>query len=108
MQNVLSTHRSTLFASSEIRKAVWTLKNNKSPGMDPINVELVKNSPKVVYEKIVDIYNNIAATGKNPNEITHGILRALQMPGKPKGPTSNLGLIIILFVLRKILAVCIM
>ena len=24
-----------------------------------------------MYEKIADIYNNIAATGKHPNEITH-------------------------------------
>ena len=76
--------------------------------MDHINVELIKYSSEVVYEKIADIYNNIAVTGKHPNEITHGILRALQNPGKPKGPTSNLRPIILLSVLRKILAVCIM
>ena len=51
-----------------------------------------------MYE-IADIYNNVAATGKHPNEITHG---------KSKGPTSNLQPIIILSVLRKILAVCVM
>ena len=108
MQNVLPTPMSTLFTSSEIRKAVWTLKNNKSPGMDQIIVDLIKYSPEAVYKKIAAIYNNIAATGKHPNEITHGILRALQKPGKPKGPTSNLRPIILLSVLRKILAVCIM
>ena len=90
MQNVLPTPMSTLFTSSKIRKAVWTLKNNKSPGMDQINVELIKYSPEVVYEKIADIYSNITATGKHTNEIAHGILRALRKPGKPKGPTSNL------------------
>ena len=61
-----------------------------------------------MHEKIAAIYNNIAATGKHPNEITHGILRALQKTGKPKGPTSNLRPIILLSVLKKILAVCIM
>ena len=61
-----------------------------------------------MYEKIVDICNNVTATGKHPNEITHGILKALQKPGKPKGPTSNLRAIILLLVLKKILAVCIM
>ena len=81
---------SALFTSSEIRKAVWNLNNNKSPGVDQINVELIKYSPEVVYEKIAAIYNNIAATGKHPNEITHGILRALQKSGKPKGPTSKI------------------
>ena len=48
VQNVLPTPMSTLFTSSEIRKWVWTLKNNKSPGMDQIDVELIKYSPKVV------------------------------------------------------------
>ena len=98
----------TPFTSSKIRKAVRTLKNNESPGIDKINVELIKFSPEVVYEKITDIYNNIAATGKRPNEITHGILRAIQKPRKGKGPISNLRLIILLSVLRKILAVYIM
>ena len=90
MQNVLPTPMSALFTSSEIRKLVWTLKNNKSPGMDQINKELIKYSPEALHEKIADICNNIAATGKHQNEITHGILRALQKPRKPKGPTSNL------------------
>ena len=77
IQNVLPTPMSTQFASSEIRKAVWNLKNDKIPAMDQINVELIKYSPEVVYEKIADICNNIAATGKHPNEITHGTFRAL-------------------------------
>ena len=89
MQNVLPTPMSTLFTSSEIRKGVWTLKNNKSPRMDQIEVELIKYSSEIVYEKIADIYNNIAATGKHPDEIMHGILIALQKPGKQKGPTLN-------------------
>ena len=52
MQNVLPAPMSTLFTSSGIRKAVWTLKNNKTPRMDQINVELINYSPEVVYEKI--------------------------------------------------------
>ena len=55
MQNVLPTPMSTPFTSSEIRTAVWTLKNNISPGMDQIDVELIKYSPEVVYEKIAAI-----------------------------------------------------
>ena len=82
--------------------------NNKSPRIDQINVELIEYSTEVVYEKIAAIYNNIAAAGKHLNETTHGILRALQKPEKLKGPTSNLQPIILLSVLRKILAVCIM
>ena len=55
-----------------------------------------------------DIYNSIAATRKHWNEIMHRILRAFPKLGKRKGPTSNLQLIILLFIPRKILAVCIM
>ena len=51
MQNVLPTPMSTLFTSSEIRKAVWTLKNNKSPRMDQINVELIKYHQKLCMKK---------------------------------------------------------
>ena len=108
MQNVLPTPMSTLVISSEIRKAVWTLKNNKIPGMDQINVELIKYSPEVVYEKIADTYNNIAARGNQLNEIMYRILKVLQKQGKPKGQASNLRSIILLSVPRKILATCIM
>ena len=51
IQNVIQTLMSTLFTLSEVRKAVWTVKNNKSPGTDQINVELINYSPEVVYEK---------------------------------------------------------
>ena len=59
-----------------------------------------------MYIKIADKCNNIAATGKHSNEIRRGIFRAQQKPGKPKGPTSNIRPIIILSILRKKLAVC--
>ena len=89
MQNALATPMSALFTSSEIRKAVSTIKNNKSPGMDQINTELIKYSPEVMYEKIADIFKNIAATWKHPNEITHGILRVLQNQYKSQSLTNN-------------------
>ena len=56
-----------------------------NPGMDQIDVELIKFSAEVVSEKIAD--NNIAATGKQPNKITRGSLRALEKPRKSKRPT---------------------
>ena len=73
-----------------------------------MNGELIKFSLEFVYDKIADICNDIAVARKHPSEATHRILRALQKPGKPKRPTLNLRPIIILSVLRKILAVCIM
>ena len=57
--------------------------------MDQINIELIKYSPEVMYEKIADIYNNTAATWNHPNEITHGILRVLQSHYKNQSSTNN-------------------
>ena len=77
------------------------------PGMNQVSVELIKYSPEAVHEKIADMYNNIAATGKHPNEITLRILREQQESRKPKSLTSHLRPIILLNIHRKILAVCI-
>ena len=96
------------FTTDEVKSAVKTLKNNKSPGKDGITAELIKHSPDTLHQRIADIYNTIAETGEHPDEITNGILHALQKPGKPKGPPSNLRPIILLTILRKILAICLM
>ena len=91
--------------SEEVRLAVEKLKNNKSPGCDQINAELVKNSPEIVFEQIAQILNNIAETGNKPLELSLGQLIPLPKPGKPKGPVKNLRPIILLSILRKILAI---
>ena len=94
--------------AKEIKTAGQKIKNNKSPGNDNIKIELIKHEPYEVLEKIAEIYNNLVSTGDHPNEINHGILRALQKPGKAKGAPSNLGPIVLLSTLRKILAMCLM
>ena len=96
------------FTANEVRKAAQKMKLNKSPGCDQVPVELIKYAPPIVFNIIADIYNKLAETGDCPNEITHGLLRPLQKPGKPKGSPSNLRPIILLSILRKILASCIM
>ena len=96
------------FIKIEVRNAIKKLKNNKSPGNDGIIVELLKYSPEKIFEIIAEIYNQTACTGEYPKEITQGILHAIQKPGKTKGPPQNLRPIILLSVLRKVLAICLM
>ena len=48
----------------------------------------------------------MADTGQHPSEIKIGVLIPLPKPGKRKGPVENLRPIILLSVLRKILAIC--
>ena len=105
-QSIPPTEMEKPFTSVEIGKAVKGLKNNKSAGCDNIKAELLKFAPSVIYEEIANILNIIAATGTYPKEIKQGILVPIPKPGKRQGPPSNLRPIILLSVLRKILAIC--
>ena len=94
------------FSPEEVQQAIHSLKNNKSPGADTIRAEQLKNGGVVTSENIAEILNEISRTGEHPVEIKEGILTPLQKPGKQKGPPSNLRPIILLSMLRKILAIC--
>ena len=56
------------FTEQEIHKAVKSLKNGKSPGIDNITAEQLKSGPAVVNRLIADILNTIAATGDFPED----------------------------------------
>ena len=95
----------TPITTAEVEKAAQKLKNNKSPGSDNIQAELIKYSPQIVYTHIAHILNTAAETGEYPAELKLGNLIPLPKPGKPKGPVKNLRPIILLSVIRKILAI---
>ena len=48
--------------SEEVKLAVNKIRNNKSPGRDNINAELLKHSPDIVFKHIAQILNNVAET----------------------------------------------
>ena len=94
------------FKALEIKKAVKKLKNNKSPGIDDVNAEMIKYGPDQIHERIAEVFNEMAKTGEVPEEIVQGILVPLPKPGKPRGPPANLRPVVLLTILRKILAIC--
>ena len=96
------------FTTEEIKKAIMSLKNNKSTGIDNVKAELLKIGPEIFCEEIAQIFNETASTGIFPKELILGIITALQKPRKKKGPIENLRPITLLSVLRKILATCMM
>ena len=96
------------FTAGEVRKAISKLKDNKSPGIDNICAEMLKSAPSEIDEEIAKLMNDMAATGSAPKEITLGILVPLPKPGKKPGPPSNFRPIILLSMLRKILAICLL
>ena len=69
-----------------------------------MRAEQLKYGPKVVCEIISDILNVAAKTGEYKN----GLLTPLQKPGKKCGPCTNLRPIILLPILRKTLAICLL
>ena len=93
------------FTEGEIKKAINSLKNQKSPGIDNLQGEMLKFGPKIFHSSIAELFNDIAATGKFPTQIKHGILVPLPKPGKKQGPPGNLRPIILLSIIRKILAI---
>ena len=94
------------FTEVELRKSVTRLKNNNSTGIDDISAEMIKYSLKIVYQQIADIFNEMAKTGNIPDVVIEGVLVPLPKPGKPQGPHANLRPVILLSILRKILAIC--
>ena len=82
------------------------MKNNKSASIDNIKAEMIKYSHKIIHQNIAEIYNEMAKTGEFPEEIIQGILVPLPKPGIPQGPPGNLRPIILLSIIRKILAIC--
>ena len=90
--------------ADEVRKAFNSLSNNRSPGEDQINAELLKYSTPLLDQIIADIFNEAFEKHENIN-INAGVLIALQKPGKKKGPPNNLRPITLLNTLRKTLSI---
>ena len=94
------------FTKEEIKKAVMSLKNGKSPRIDQVYGEMLKYGPEIIFVEIAEIFNLISESGVYPTEIKEGILIPIQKPVKKAGPSGNLRPIILLSTLRKILAIC--
>ena len=67
---------------------------------------MIKYGPDQIHERIAEVFNEMAKTGEVPEEIVQGILVPLPKPGKPRGPPANLRPVVLLKILRKILAIC--
>ena len=81
LPNVHPKKMRTPFTKVEVTIAIKKLKNNKNTGFDEVFVELSKYAPDIVHKQRAEIYNEMAATGEYPIEITQGLLCAIQKPG---------------------------
>ena len=90
------------FTKEEISKVVWKLKNNKSPGIDNVDAELIRNGPDELHEMIADIFQLTSSRQNFPAVLSKGILVPPPKPTK-KDVNVNVSPIILLSILRKIL-----
>ena len=87
-----------------MKTKVWNITNNKAPGKDNINVELIKYAPEEMYKEIVNTLNGIYERNDSRIKLGTGILLPLQSPKKTQVPVKNLRPIILLEVIRKTLS----
>jgi hypothetical protein len=65
------------FTTEEICKHIKKLKNKKTPGIDNILNEFIKNCPEELHLAIVKLFNIILESGKVPSEWTIGIIKPI-------------------------------
>ena len=73
--------------TDEVRKAIKTLKNNKSPGMDEITAEMLKHGKDSIVIELTKLFNKIWNTEEVPDDWRHGVI--IKLP--KKGNLSDFG-----------------
>ena len=74
---------------AEILKAIHKLKNNKSPGIDLIVNEHMKNIPDILVPVLKNLFNLIFENGIVPEKWTTGIIKPIyKNKGSPTDPSN--------------------
>ena len=76
---------------SEIVSAITKLKGNKSPGLDGILAEMLKNSLEHILPFLVQLFNRIFDTGVYPSAWTSAIIAPLHKNGDIDNPDNYRG-----------------
>ena len=88
----------------EVIEAVKKFSNNKAPGEDQIQVEMIKYGPPILIQEIQKALNNIFTEHQDHVNINKSILIPAQKPNKKKGPIPHLRAINLLNTIRKIMS----
>ena len=76
-----------IITAKEVTKAVQKMANNKAPGKDNTNVELIKNVLEEVHQEISKILNGIFETNNEEVKLGTGVL--LSLPKLKKTPKTS-------------------
>ena len=75
------------FHSTEIRKAIATLENNKSPGNDGLTAEFYKTFANILQD-LKDLYNEISEIGRMPESMRQAVITCIYKKGKMEDITN--------------------
>ena len=79
-----------IITAREVKKAVKKMANNKAPGKDNTNVELITYALEEVHQEISKILNGIFETNNEEVKLGTGVLLSLPKLKKTQRPVKNL------------------
>ena len=85
----------TDFTLTELSRAVYTLNNNKTPGMDSIPSEIIKASYDNISPFLLNLYNKMYNTGEYPRTWGESIIHPIFKKGDANDPQNYCGITLI-------------
>ena len=76
------------FNSKEIRQAISTLENNKSPGNDGITAEFYKTFTTLLQEDLKELFEDISVTGRMQESMRQAVINCIYKKGKTEDITN--------------------
>ena len=93
--NITSEELDTQFTYTELRSAVFSQKNNKSPGVDNITSEIIKASYDLICPFLLKLYNHIYETGDYPRSWGDSIISPIFKKGDVNDAQNYRGITLI-------------
>ena len=90
LKDTLSTNKSPPFSTSEVRRAIFDGKSNRSVGPDMVPTELLKEivTDEVSLESFTRFFNQLMHDRQVPAEWSTAIVTLLSRTGSPQGPAD--------------------
>ena len=83
------------FTEQDLRRAVFSQKDNKSPGIDSISSEILKSSYDFISPLLLKLYNRMLNTGEYPRSWGEGIISPIFKKGDVNDSSNYRGITLI-------------